>query len=384
MCGRTGLAPACSVITQSFPIAGADASSANASTGASATAGSSASAASAASIAADASTVSTRAAGAIRVIDLQTIQALVTPAIALASARRAFEALATDAVSQPAPLGWDVAGGDIHVKGAWLQGSPIFALKAATGFAANRDRGLPTSSGFVMIFDASTGQPCALLADDGYLTELRTGAAGALAASVLAVPRVRKIAMIGAGGQARFQLRAMAGMFEWQDTSVWSPHAERCAAYAQEMTAYLDRPVLTAVSAEDAVRDADVIVTTTPARGALIQEAWVKRGATVIAVGADSPGKQELDPLLLARADKVIVDLVRQASRLGELQHVYASGSTESTSTATVHGELGAVLTGQCAGRESEYERIVCDLTGTGAQDAAIAEAVWTAYLNPA
>jgi ornithine cyclodeaminase/alanine dehydrogenase-like protein (mu-crystallin family) len=275
------------------------------------------------------------------------------------------------------PMGWDVAGGDVHVKGAWLKGSPVFALKAATGFAANRERGLPTSSGFVMIFDAATGHPCALLADDGYLTELRTGAAGALAVSLLAAPRVAKIAMIGAGGQARFQLRAIAQVIEWKDASVWSLHAERCAAYAQEMTAALDKPVRTASSVEDAVRDADVIVTTTPARGALVQESWVKPGATVIAVGADSPGKQELDPLLLVRADKVVVDLVRQASRLGELQHVCAPGSI--VSAANVHGELGGVLTKRYAGRESPSERIICDLTGTGAQDAAIAEAVWTA-----
>jgi ornithine cyclodeaminase/alanine dehydrogenase-like protein (mu-crystallin family) len=323
-----------------------------------------------------------REAHGIRVIGLRDIQALVTPAIALASARRAFEALATTgAVSQPTPMGWDVAGGDVHVKGAWLKGSPIFALKAATGFAANRERGLPTSSGFVMIFDAATGQPCALLADDGYLTELRTGAAGALAASLLAVPNVRKIAMIGAGGQARFQLRAIAQAIDWnevKEASVWSLHPQRCVAYAQEMTSALDKPVRTASSVEDALRDADLIVTTTPARGALIQESWVKPGATVIAVGADSPGKQELDPLLLVRADKVVVDLVRQAARLGELQHVCAPGST--VSVANVHGELGAVLMKKCAGRESPSERIICDLTGTGAQDAAIAEAVWTAY----
>jgi ornithine cyclodeaminase len=119
-------------------------------------------------------------------------------------------------------------------------------------------------------------------------------------------------------------------------------------------------------------------VTTTPARGALVQDSWVKPGATVIAVGADSPGKQELDPLLLVRADKVVVDRLSQASWLGELQHVCAPGST--VSAANVHGELGGVLMKKCAARESPTERIVCDLTGTGAQDAAIAEAVWTAY----
>jgi len=313
------------------------------------------------------------------VLGLQQIQGLVTHAMAFASARRAFEALATSgAVSQPTPIGWDVAGGDVHVKGAWLKGSPIFALKAATGFPANRERGLPTSSGFMTIFDAATGQPRALLADDGYLTELRTGAAGALAASLLAGPNVRKIAMIGAGGQARFQLRAIAHAIAWKEASVWSLHPERCAAYAQEMTAALDKPVHTAASVEDAVHDADLIVTTTPARAAIVQESWVKQGATVIAVGADSPGKQELDPLLLVRADKVIVDLLRQAARLGELQHVCAPGST--VSAANVHGELGAVLLKKCSGRQSASERIICDLTGTGAQDAAIADAVWSAY----
>ena len=178
--------------------------------------------------------------------------------------------------------------------------------------------------------------------------------------------------MIGDGADSAF---SSAG---GDAASAWSPHAERCASYAQEMTEVLDKPVRAARSAEMLVLDADVIVTTTPARGALVQESWVKRGATVIAVGADSPGKQELDPLLLIRADKVVVDLISQASRLGELQHVCAAGST--ISAANVHGELGAVFTGRCSGRESPVQRIICDLTGTGAQDAAMAEAVWTAY----
>jgi alanine dehydrogenase len=188
--------------------------------------------------------------------------------------------------------------------------------------------------------------------------------------ALLAPPCIQRIAIIGSGTQARFQLRAISEIATWQEAHAWSPHTDRCEAYCAEMSTRFDKPVRRAASIEAAVRDADVIVTTTPSRAALVCEPWVKPGATVVAIGADSPGKQELDPQLLVKADKVVVDLERQASTLGELQHA---------PEPTVHAELGIVLTRQRPGRESEDERIVCDLTGTGAQDAAMAEAVWNA-----
>lgn len=313
-------------------------------------------------------------AGPLPVLDLATISRLVNEVDALSAARRAFAALADGSVSQPTPIGWDVADGDLHVKGAWLRGSPIFVLKAATGFPHNRERGLPTGSGFMTIFDASTGHPLAILADEGYLTDLRTGAAGALAVALLAPPCVRRIAIIGSGTQARCQLRAISEIATWQEAAAWSPHEDRCDAYCAEMSTRFDKLVQRAPSIEAAVCDADVIVTTTPSRTMLVRDEWVKPGATVVAVGSDSPGKQELDPRLLVNADKVVVDLVRQASALGELQHAMPPQPK-----ATVHAELGVVLTRQQPGRESLDERIVCDLTGTGAQDAAMAEAVWHA-----
>jgi ornithine cyclodeaminase len=310
----------------------------------------------------------------LAILDLPAIKRLVAEADALASARLAFQALATGRVNQPTPMGWDMPDSDVHVKGAWIDGDPIFVLKAATSGHGNRSLGLPSGSGFVAAFDAMTARPCAILMDDGYLTDLRTGAAGALAVKLLAPAQFRTLAVVGSGAQARFQLRAISQVATWHDTVVWSPHEDRCAACCAELSHELSRVVRPALSLESAIRHAEVIITTTPARTVLVRDEWVGAGATVIAVGADGPGKQELDPYLVARADKLVVDLVKQSSTLGELQHALSSGLLRAED---VHAELGAIVTGTRPARERADERIVCDLTGTGAQDAAIAATVW-------
>ena len=149
-------------------------------------------------------------------------------------------------------------------------------------------------------------------------------------------------------------------------------HAERCAA---ELAEQLDRPVEAAESAEAAVRDAGLIVTVTPSRVPLVEADWVGDGATVIAVGSDGPDKQELSSSVLERADKVVADRIAQCVELGEIHHAIRDGVL---SRERIHGELGQIVIGEVAGREGR-ERIVCDLTGVGVQDAAIAEAAWRA-----
>ena len=131
---------------------------------------------------------------------------------ALVAVETAFRALAEKRVVQPPPLGMDLEGvrGEVHVKGAYLEGEPVFAIKVASGFYRNPERGLPTGSGLVLVFDSTTGYPLALLQDNGYLTELRTGAAGALATKLLAPERPLAVAVLGAGSQARYQIRALS------------------------------------------------------------------------------------------------------------------------------------------------------------------------------
>jgi ornithine cyclodeaminase len=311
----------------------------------------------------------------MKLVDESSIRAAIREPEALAAAETAFRALAEGAVTLPPPIGLDIpeVEGEVHVKSAYLKGAPVYAVKIASGFYRNVDRGLPTGSGLIMVFDAETGFPATLLLDNGYLTDLRTAAAGALAARLLASPQLETVAVLGSGVQARFQLRALAGVRRWARTVAWSRNRERLATYCQEMSDELGQPFRAAASPDQAVAGADLIITVTPSREPLIDAASLNPGTTVIAVGSDGPDKRELPSAALSRADKIVVDLLAQCAALGELHHAIEEGELGLDS---VHAELGEVLAGRKAGREGD-ELIVCDLTGVGAQDAAIAEAAW-------
>lgn len=303
------------------------------------------------------------------------LRELVREEEAMAAVETAFRALAEGRVYQPAPMGLEIpeVRGEVHVKGAAIRGESVFAVKVASGFYLNPQIGLPTGSGLVLVFDAQTGIPLGLLQDNGYLTELRTGAAGALAVRLLAPKRPLTVGVIGAGSQARYQLRAMARERPIQAVRVWSPRVEEYPAYEREMSAALGVRVEGAATPKEAVRGADLVVTVTPSRQPILDLPWLKDGATVVAVGSDGPDKQELSPAILAAAGKVVVDSKPQCLSLGETHHAVSAGVLD---TEALHGELGEILTGRCPGREGE-ELIVCDLTGLGAQDAAIAAVAW-------
>lgn len=316
----------------------------------------------------------------IRVFGEEEIRAAVDDPTALASAEIAFSALGRGAARVPPPLGLDLPDppGEIHVKGAALDGSPVFAFKVATGFYGNARRGLPTGAGLVLLFDAATGFPLGLLADNGYLTDLRTAAAGALAVRHLAPERPLRTAVVGAGVQARLQLRLMRKVRAFIEVRVWSPREESRRTYIADMRDSLATTVTAASSVEDAVRGADLVVTATPSRTPLVFPGMLARGATVVALGSDGPGKSELDPIVVAGADKVVTDVTAQCVRLGELHHALDAGLM---SADDVWAELGEVVVGDRPGREAD-ETIVCDLTGVGAQDAAIAEVAWRALVG--
>lgn len=311
----------------------------------------------------------------MRVVEERELRERVAEEEALTAVEGAFRAIARNEVMQPPPMAFDFeeARGEVHVKGAHLKDSPIFALKIASGFYSNLDRGLPLASGLVMVFDAGTGFPLAVFLDNAYLTELRTAAAGALATRLLAPERIEKIAVLGTGSQGRYQLRAISKVRALENVAAWSPHADHRSRYAEEMSRELGLSVAPADSVEDAVAGARLVVTATPARKPFLKASAVARGATVIAVGSDGPDKQELEVDLLSRADKVIADKLAQCSRLGEIHHALEAGVLREEE---VYGELGDVVIGKLHGRQGD-ELIVCDLTGVGAQDAALAEVVW-------
>ena len=311
----------------------------------------------------------------MRVIDEQAIRAAIKEPEALASAEVAFRAMAENRVQLPPPMGLEIptVAGEVHVKSAYLTGAPIFAVKIASGFYQNVAKGLPSGAGLILVFDAETGFPEVLLADNGYLTDLRTAAAGALAARLLSAEALSQVAVLGSGIQARYQLRALAQVRSWDRTVAWSRNRERLESYCREMESALDRPCNPSATAEEALGGADLIITVTASREPLFDASCLPSHATLIAVGSDGPAKRELPTEALARADKIVVDRLSQCLALGELHHAVEEGVVGADAA---HAELGEVLTGRRAGREGT-ELIICDLTGVGAQDAAIAEVAW-------
>jgi ornithine cyclodeaminase len=281
----------------------------------------------------------------------------------------AFAAYTTGAAELPTVIHLDVpeASGEIHVKAGHLHGAPSYAVKVASGFYADDP---PAIDGMVLVFDARTGAPVAILLDGGYLTDLRTGAAGGVAARHLAPTRVSTVAVVGTGAQARMQVEALAvvrpGIAE---VRVWGRRHDRAASAAEDIARIVPDASVGAVgSVEEGVTGADVVVTCTAAHEALVMDPWIEAGTLVTAVGSDGEGKQELDPALLRRADLVVVDSRPQAERLGELQHA--------PDLADRSVELGEICAGTAQGRTDDRQIIVCDLTGVGVQDVAAANAV--------
>ena len=308
----------------------------------------------------------------IRVLRLADVRALLDETTARALVREGFLALQAGRARLPETvhLEFPEARGEAHVKGAWLgEGAPLWAVKAATGFYGNPSRGLPTSAGLSLVFSAETGMPHTLILDGGWLTEVRTGAAGALSVELLAPPRTERLAMIGSGTQARHQLDAILALRTPASVVVYGPTRANVDRYIADVHARHGIDVHVAQSVREAVQGADLIVTTTPSREPLIEAAWVAGGCHIVAVGADAPGKRELSLDLLARADLVVVDSPAQAASVGEVAHGVAGGALRLEAIPTV----GAIAAGAHPGREADDQLTISDLTGVGVQDAAVA-----------
>lgn len=271
--------------------------------------------------------------------------------------------------SMPSIMRVDVpeSNGEIDIKSAYLPGYSGIAVKVSTGFFDNPERGLPSLGGLMMVFDSETGVPQSALFDNGYLTDLRTALAGAVAARHLAREDASVAAIVGAGAQGRFQLEALALVRPIERARVWARRPEQAERYASEMSRRIGIDVHHEKSLASAIAGADILVTTTPSTEPLIDVSMLHPGLHVTAVGSDAETKQEISADALAQADVFVCDSVAQSSRLGELRSALAAGIEIDAV------ELGRVVSGEAPGRTSAEDVTVCDLTGTGAQDTAIA-----------
>jgi ectoine utilization protein EutC len=300
------------------------------------------------------------------------IRAAVGTSDAVASVREAFRADGLGRTTVPAVINLAIPGtsGEFHVKTAHVAGIPHVAVKVASGFYENAARGLPTGTGLMMLFEADTGMPAAILLDNGYLTDVRTGAAGAVAAEALARNDIETVGVIGSGVQARQQVRCLREVRRFRRLVAWSNDPPGLNRYVEEMGKELAVDARAAGGAEEVCREADLLITCTPAREPLVSADWLRPGLHVTALGSDGPGKQELDPHALVRADLVVTDRRSQCARLGELQHALAAGLLHEDQ---VYADLGEIVAGRKPGRTSDRQITIADLTGVGFQDTAIA-----------
>ncbi|SEA20647.1 ornithine cyclodeaminase [Thalassobacillus cyri] len=287
----------------------------------------------------------------------------------VAVVEEAFNDLVQKKVQMPPIMRIDVPehNGEIDIKSAYVAGYDSFAVKLSSGFFDNDKRGLPSASGMMLLLNSETGIPKAVLADNGYLTEVRTAAAGAVAARHLARENIKTVGVIGTGAQARLQVKALKLVRGFDKLLVYGRTPEKTAQYQKDMLQDLDIDVEIVSSPEEVVTESDVVITTTPSTEPLIQAEWFHPGLHITAMGSDAEHKQELESSVLERADYVVCDVKAQSLRLGEMR------SCNDQRVIDEAIELGEITAGNKQGRINENQITVCDLTGTGVQDTAIA-----------
>ena len=304
------------------------------------------------------------------------IEALIDLPSAAPAIQAAYVATSEGRVNLP-PVGhitFPEASADCHIKYGHMQGDEHFVIKVATGFPANADIGIQTGNGLVLVMSARTGETKAILHDEMLLTDIRTGLGGAIASRALGRRNATRLLVLGTGPQAQWQVRSHAALMPGlTHIGLWGRDAGRSQKAVDALAP--DHKVHPEPQLERAARDADIIVTATGATHPLISSGWVTPGTHITAVGADAPGKQELDVDLVASADLVAVDLVPQCIDHGEVSHAVERGKLSANRLV----ELGTILAEPSKGRRDDRHITIADLTGIAAQDIAMANAVMEA-----
>jgi len=317
----------------------------------------------------------------VLVLTKEEIESVLTIEDTIEVVEEGFKAFNSGRAIVPFPVALQVPdhNGDIHIKPGYIKGYDTYTVKIASGFYDNPKLNLPTSHGMLLLFDSKTGFPLCFEVDRCYLTDLRTAAAGAVAARALAKKSVNQVAVIGTGTQARLQIEALSKVRKFDELRVWGRNPERVKQYVADMKKILKAKIVAARTAEEAVVGSEIVVTATMTSSPLVKAAWIGKGTHITAMGSDSPEKQELETAVLAKADKIVVDSLKQCAALGEVHHALSDGTI---AEKDIHAELGEVLLGKKKGRESDDEITICDLTGIAVQDVVTSQLVYERALK--
>ncbi len=317
-----------------------------------------------------------------RTITRDQIEAIVSgmdPANIIDAIQEGFVAYSNGRVEVP-PVGemlFDNPPGETHIKYGYIIGDDAYVIKIASGFYRNRDLGISPNSGLMLMFSQKTGRLETILLDEGHLTNVRTAAAGAVAARFLAPGAVNRIGILGAGYQGRLQLAYLQTVTPCRNVTVWGVNQNELDAYREEMSAR-GYDVRTTLDPADVAANCDLIVTATPSKKALLMADQIKAGTHITAMGSDTPEKIELDPAILAKADVIVADSIAQSRSRGEIFQARQSGAL--TEDRVV--ELGHMISGQAPSRTDDTQITVADLTGVAIQDIQICKLVSRASGN--
>lgn len=282
-----------------------------------------------------------------------------------------FKAHGEDTVVMPPKLGLNLEGADgwVNAMPAYLCPYDAAGLKWVGGWSKNIEKRLPYIMGTILLIEPQTGLLLSVM-EGGFITNLRTGAATGVTAKYLAKKDSRIVGIIGAGAQARMQLRALSNVFSLEEVRVADIVPQALTRFAQEMQKEVGVSIKKATSNEEAVEGADIIVTATTSDQILVRQAWVSRGTFVASIGS----YPELDPQLIFKSEKLVVDSWAQNKHRGELSRLVREGLI---SEENIHGEIGKIVAGKILGREKEEEIIVTCLIGLGSHDIGCAHFVY-------
>jgi alanine dehydrogenase len=284
----------------------------------------------------------------------------------------AFRYKALGKVQMPPKLYVMFPKGDFRTMPCYIPELGFGGVKIVNVHPENPEKyGLPTIMALMILIEPETGKPLAIM-DGTWITNIRTGAAGGVAAKYLARKDSKVIGMVGAGTQARTQLLALNEVFDIDEVKVYSKPMKTCEKFKRDM-AHLGLNILIKERAEDAVRGCDILVTTTPVTQPIVKNEWVDEGMHINAIGADAPLKEELDPQILKRA-KIVVDDIEQACHSGEINVPISKGII---TKADIYAELGEIIAGKKVGRVNDGEITIFDSTGLAIQDLATAILVY-------
>jgi alanine dehydrogenase len=303
------------------------------------------------------------------------VQACLSMSDAIDAVKAAYSAFAKGRVQMPSVQHLDVRqyNGEVDVKSGFVEDFQLMGTKIASGFYNNQKIGLPPGIAVIVLLDLKTSMPLAIM-DGTHVTAYRTGAAGAVAAGVLARKDSQHVGIVGTGTQGRMQLIALRELFDIQNVRVWNINRSSAEKYRDQMSKMLSIDIEVVDTPRAVVPDADILVTATPSKEALINEDSIHEGLHINAIGADGPGKQELDPKIMTRVSKIVVDSISQCREIGEIQHALRLGLINESS---IHAEIGEIINGSKSGRETESEITIFDSTGLSAQDIATAKTVY-------